>query len=128
MAAEENLNKTLYKSILLLLKVIPFVLAFLYATYTLFAFWNIDLVFISYIAHMSVLPWIFLYLASFVFKFCIVHRLPMYYIAITDSLTIIDNYIGIPVCLFHLLMIHIVIIGVFIFSIMYFHQKRRNKC
>lgn len=128
MAVEENLNKTLYKSILFLLKVIPYVLAFIYIVYTAFAFFSIDLIFLGYLAHMSVLPWIFLFLASYVFKFCTVHRLPLYYILVNDTITIIDAYIGIPLGWFNLLMLHTVIVGIFLFLIMYFHQKRRNKC
>lgn len=128
MVVEENLNKTLYKSTLFLLKIIPYVLALIYIVYTAFAFFNIDLIFLGYLAHMSVLPWIFLYLASYVFKFCTVHRLPLYYILVNDTITIIDAYIGIPLGWFNLLMLHTVIVGIFLFLIMYFHQKRRNKC
>lgn len=128
MAVEENLNKTLYKSILFLLKVIPYVLAFIYIVYIAFAFFNIDLILLGYLAHMSVLPWIFLFLASYVFKFCTVHRLPLYYILVNDTITTIDAYTEIPLGWFNLLMLHTVIVGIFLFLIMYFHQKRRNKC
>ena len=91
MDVEENLNKTLYKSILFLLKVIPYVLAFIYIVYTAFAFFNIDLIFLGYLAHMSVLPWVFLFLASYVFRFCTVHRLPLYYILVNDTITTIQE-------------------------------------
>lgn len=128
MVAEENLSKALYKGILLFLKVISYVITFIYVVYTAFAFFDIDLIFLGYLAHMSVLPWIFIILASFVFKFCIVHRLPLYYILANDTVTIIDAYIGIPLGWFNLLMLHSVIVGIFLFLIMYFHQKRRNKC
>lgn len=122
---EENLNKTLYKSILILLRFIPFIIALIYVVYTAFAFFGIDLIILGYLAHMSILPWIFIFLASFVFKFCIVHRLPLYYILVADSITTLDAYIGIPLEWFHLLMLHAIIVGGFIFLILYFHQKRR---
>lgn len=122
---EENLNKTLYKSILILLRFIPFIIALIYIVYTAFAFFGIDLIILGYLAHMSILPWIFIFLASFVFRFCIVHRLPLYYIVVADSITTLDAYVGIPLEWFHLLMLHAIIVGGFIFLILYFHQKRR---
>ena len=122
---EENLNKTLYKSILILLRFIPFIIALIYIVYTAFAFFGIDLIILGYLAHMSILPWIFIFLASFVFRFCIVHRLPLYYIIVADAITTLDAYVGIPLEWFHLLMLHAIIVGGFIFLILYFHQKRR---
>jgi hypothetical protein len=122
---EENLNKTLYKSVLILLRFIPFIIALIYVVYTAFAFFGIDLIILGYLAHMSILPWIFIFLASFVFRFCIVHRLPLYYIVVADSITTLDAYVGIPLEWFHLLMLHAIIVGAFIFLILYFHQKRR---
>ena len=123
--AEENLNKTLYKSVLIFLRFIPFIIALIYVVYTAFAFFGIDLIILGYLAHMSILPWIFIFLASFVFRFCIVHRLPLYYIVVADSITTLDAYIGIPLEWFHLLMLHAIIVGGFIFLILYFHQKSR---
>ena len=122
---EENLNKTLYKSVLILLRFIPFIIALIYVVYTASAFFGIDLIILGYLAHMSILPWMFIFLASFVFRFCIVHRLPLYYIVVADSITTLDAYVGIPLEWFHLLMLHAIIVGGFIFLILYFHQKRR---
>jgi len=129
MVVEETLSKHLYKTILILLKTLPFILAAVYLLYTILAFIGIDAIFFGYICHISLLPWVFIYTASFAFNFCIVHRLPLYYILVNDTLTTLDYYLNIPVNNFTLLMLHSIIAGVFIFLILLYHQKyvRHNK-
>ena len=46
---------------------------------------------------MSILPMIFLYLSSYVFRFCEYHRMPLHYIVVNSCITAYDYYIGIPV-------------------------------
>ena len=48
MAVEVNLNKTLYKIQLYLLKVIPMVMAFIYLLNTVLSYYDIDLEIFSY--------------------------------------------------------------------------------
>ena len=104
-------SKLLCRLILYMLKIIPYVIAVGYIAYTGFTFYNMDLPFIRYIVHLSVLPWLFLYLSSLAFKFCYVHRLPLYYILINDSITVLDYYLGIPLDVYQLMMLHSVILG-----------------
>lgn len=120
MAVEVNLkSKTLYKSEILLLKFIPFILAVVYFINTIFSIFCIDLTFLSYLAGLSVLPFIFILLSSFVFKFCVYHRVPLYYILCNDILNTIDSYWEIPVenrvfLLMHLLLFFICFIAIFV--------------
>ena len=123
----EKQVKSNNKSFLLYLKYIIHSITFLYIIYTLFGFLGIDLVIISYFAHLSILPWIFLYLCSKKFKYCYVHRMPLYYIAINEALTVIDNYIGIPLSLFNLLVVHLILIGSLIISYSIYYVQTRNR-
>lgn len=127
MTTEATLRKRSHKLLLVILKFIPMVTALLYLINTLFACVGIDLPVLSYIGGMSLLPWLFILVATFVFRFCIYHRMFLYYIFVTDILNIIDYYIGIPVSTFSMLMIHIVTAGIFLFLILYFYVKY-NTC
>lgn len=120
-------NKSLYKTLLLLLKYIPIIIALFYIVNTLGALFGIDLPVLSNIAGMSLLTWVFMYLAALVFKFCIYHRMFLYYILVTDIINIIDYYIGIPVDSYGIVMIHSVIIGILLFIILYFYVKHNKK-
>ena len=98
MVTEERLrSKILYKVQLYLLKVIPMVMAFICLLNTTLSYFDIDVPVLSYIASNSILTIIFLYLSSYVFRFCKYHRMFIHYTAITWVLNIIDLYIGIPV-------------------------------
>lgn len=117
-----------HKVFLLILKFIPHVIAFLYALYNILGFLEIDAVILGHLIHVSVFPWIFLYLTSKVFKYCYVHRLPLYYIAVCDIITIIDYYISIPVSDAVLLNLNIFLASVLIFGYTYYYLNIKRKC
>ena len=69
-------------------------ISFIYALNTFAAFVGIDIPAANNIAGMSLLTWIFVYIATIVFKFCIYHRLPLYYILTIDIINYYDYLIG----------------------------------
>ena len=116
----ERLNKGLYKATLIVLKIIPMSLALCDILNTALYCFGIDVQFLSYIGGVSFLTMIFLYLASYVFRFCIYHRLFLHYVLVNNIISIIDyKYkIGLPI------IIYIITIGLLLFALLYFHQKR----
>ena len=121
---DENLkNKTLYKWELISIKTIPMILAAITLLNIIFSYFDIDAPILSYIGGVSLFPLIFLYLSSVVFRFCIYHRLFLHYVSLNWILNIVDYYIGIPVSNKNMFLIYIIITGVFLFLILYFHQK-----
>ena len=124
-------GKTLYKIELLLIKIIPFIIMLFYVLNSILSYFNIDILLLSIISGMSILSWLFLFISSFVFRFCIYHRLPLYYILITDIINYYDNIIGIPISNRNLFILNIIIAGVFILLIVYFkfkqHESRTSK-
>ena len=108
-----------------MLKVIPMLLAFLAILNTMFGFLGIDCSIISMLGGVSFLPLTFLYLSSFVFRFCIYHRMFLHYILLNNILELVDYYIGIPIATFNLFIIHISLVGSFLFLILYFYRKER---
>ena len=128
MAREERLrSKRLYKSVILFLKIIPMLLALFDIANTVVGFLGYECHLISYFGGISFLTLAFLYLASYVFGFCEYHRMFLHYIAVTNILSIVDFEFGIPVSDNTLLCIHIVLFGLFLFLILYFHQREKSK-
>lgn len=128
MAKVENLrSKYLYKILLILLKYIPIIISLFYLLNTVTALCGIDIPVLSNFAGMSLLTWLFMYIAAWVFQYCIYHRMFLYYILATDTINIIDYYIGIPVNDFGIIVIHSILIGVSLFLILYLYIKSKNR-
>lgn len=74
MVAEGKLkSKMLYKIELLLLKIIPILMALCSVSNSILSYIDIKVVILNYIGGVSILPIIFLYFSSYVFKFCEYH-------------------------------------------------------
>lgn len=116
-------SKLLYKVLLIILKVIPTIIALSYLLNTIISYFGYSANILSHLFGVSLITWLFLFISSIVYRYCIYHRMFLYYILITDSLNITDYYIGIPVNDFNLLSIHIIISGIFLFLILYFYVK-----
>ena len=112
-----------YKLLLVLLKYIPILISLVYVLNTFATYVGIDIPAANNIAGMSLLTWIFVYIATIVFKFCIYHRMFLYYILIVNIINIIDYYIGIPISDFQLLMLHSIITGISIFVILFLYIR-----
>ena len=127
MVVEEKLkSKFLYKIELYLIKIIPFVLATICFINTTLSYFYIDVTFLSYLGGISILPLIFLYISSYVFKFCLYHRLPLHYITVNLVINLIDEYIGIPLSDRHLYAIYVIITFIFLILLIYEHCRKRN--
>ena len=120
---QRSLSKPLYKIEMGILKVIPMLLAGCYFLNTTLSYFNIDTPLFSYIGGMSLLPLLFVYLSSFVFRFCVYHRMFLYYIFVSDCISYYDLYIGIPVGNRELFVFNESIAGLFLFGILYLKFK-----
>ena len=130
MVAEERLkSKLLYKIELFLLKIIPMLMAVCSACNSILSYFDIEVVIINYIGGVSLLPLIFLYLSSYVFKFCAYHRMFLHYLLITDIINIYDYHIGIPLDNLEYLCLHMIItvLSMFIILYLYMNKKDSNK-
>lgn len=128
MVVEEKLkNKILYKTQLCLLKVIPMVMAFIFWINTVLSYFDIDLEVFSYIGSCSIITMVYLYISSYVFRFCEYHRMFLHYVCIIWLINIYDYYIGIPVDDISMLMVYQIITGVCLFIILYLYAKNHKK-
>lgn len=130
MSVEENLrSKTLYKVFLSFLKILPFLIALCNVLNTIFSYFCIELVVLTYISSVGLLPIIFMYLAAFVFRFCIYHRIFLDYTVLSTCITIYDYYIGIPITNAGLVTLQLGLFFVIILIALILHlkEKRREK-
>ena len=125
--AEKQSRNLSHKSFLIILKYIPYFLACGYAISTLGDFFEYDLIGLGYICNVSIFSWIFMLLTSFIFKYCYIHRLPLYYIVINDLLNITDYYKGIPISVKSFLILHLLVIFTFISLYTYGYVKESFK-
>ena len=115
---EKSRRSNLHKLLLLVLKYIPMVIALCYMLNTML---YIEL--LSNIAGVSLLTWIFLYLASVVFEFCSYHRMFLWYILIDDVLNIVDYYWSIPISTDNLIRIHNILAVITLFIVLVLYAK-----
>lgn len=126
--AEVNLrSRFLHKSVLYSVKIIPILISGIYVLNTVLSYYDIDWPGFSYIVQFLFI--LFMYLASLAFKFCLYHRLFIYYIALVLVLNIIDYHWGIPISDRGIFLVYMIITGVFLFFILFLHQRelRKNK-
>jgi hypothetical protein len=119
---EKYPKRALYKLTLYTIKIIPMLLAACALVNTVFSFYGIRADVLSMVGGVSFLDLAFLYLASFVFRFCIYHRMFLHYVLVTDILNITDFYIGIPLDNRMLFGMYIAISGIFLFIILYLYM------
>ena len=119
MVVVERLRRSsFHKLLLLVLKYIPTVIALCYMLNTILYIEPL-----SNIAGVSLLTWIFLYLASVVFEFCSYHRMFLWYILIDDILNIVDYYWNIPISTDNLIRIHNILAGITLFIVLILYVK-----
>lgn len=128
MTVEEKLNvsRINYKFTVGLLKILPMLMAGLCLLNTILSSFNIDLPIITYISGIGFVPWLFILLSSYLFRFCEYHRMFLWYILTNNIICITDMEIGLPISNWNLFIFHIIVAGVFLFLILYFHQRCRK--
>ena len=94
---ENSRNRRLYKIEIYLLKILPALIACIYLLNITLSYFCIEVKALNYIGHLSIIPMIFIFVSSYVFKFCEYHRMFLHYVVITWIINTIDYYIGIPI-------------------------------
>lgn len=123
---QESVNKSLYLIELKLLKSIPPIIALIHIINVVTSYIGIQLPILSYIGGISFIPLLFMYVSSYAFKFCEYHRMFLHYAVIDNLVCIYDLYVGIPVNDLNMLKIHIIILGISLFVILYLYLKNRK--
>lgn len=123
---EKSVNKRLYKIELIVLKLLPFILALCHVINVILSYYNLEYRIINYLANVSILPLIFIYISSYVFKFCSYHRIFLHYVVLNNLICVYDVYFGIPISDFNYLVLHLVIIFLILLIATYLYVKHNK--
>lgn len=121
-----NLNKRLYKLLIVILRYIPVVLSINDILHSVLSYYNINCYILSCFGGVSLIFLLMLYIISYVFKFCYLYRIPLYFITVTNLIALYDLYIGISLEDIQMLRIYLTLFGVSMISFIYL--KIKNKC
>ena len=130
MAVEENsLKRSNYKLFLFINKYLPYIISVLYMVNTVFTLFGIDLIFLSILGGLSILPVLYFISVSFTFGYCVYHRLPLYYIIVNDLLSWCDYLIGIPISTTWIVIVSVLLMFITIVTttILYLKEKKKEK-
>lgn len=116
-------KETHYKIELLYIKYSPMIISLAVLANTILSYFNIYIEFFNYLFGISLLTVGHMYNSSKVYKFCKYHRMFIHYIVVNAIINAVDYYVGIPLNDFNLLMLYMIISALFLFLILYYHQK-----
>lgn len=127
MIENKFINKNLYKIFIILIKYIPNILAIIQILGLILSYLKITSFFLTCLGGTSILFLILLYILSYLFNFCGIHRLSLYYITTTNIISIIDWYIGLPISFIARYILYTIITGLFMLGcIIYWFTHKNN--
>ena len=117
----------LHKLFLIIVKYLPFIIGVFYFMITILNCIGISTIVLSNIIFLSPISAIFILSASFTFKFCIWHRLPVYYCMLLETISFVDYYSPMAIKSNVMLLIYLIIAILFILIGMYFKNRYNKK-
>jgi hypothetical protein len=123
----EEISKSLARLTKIIVKYIPFVIAIGYLLMAIFSCFGISCIWLPVLFRFSISSFVCLFAISILLKFCIWHRLPLYYAITIDIINTVDYYFVIPISSKVLLLIYLVISIMFILVGMYLKEKHNVK-
>lgn len=127
MIDDKTLNKKLYKIFIIIVKYIPNILALSKMIGLVLSYFKITSFFLTCLGGTSIIFFIMLYIISYLFNFCGIHRLSLHYTTIIYLLSVFDYYIGIPLTNIGIYKLYGLITGVFMLGcIVYWFKHKDN--
>lgn len=120
-------RKLMYKLELVSVKYTPVIVSFSILIGLIFSYLEIAIPLIDTLFGASIVATIPMYISSYTYKFCSYHRMFIHYIVLVHLVDTCDILIGIPLDDFNLLILYLIITGIFLLLILYYHQKCKNK-
>lgn len=120
------INKYLYKVLLSFIKYIPIVLAIALLMNLICLYNSISIPILSQVFGISMMFIILLYLLSFVFKFCTLYRIPLYYITLNNGISCLYEYSILTISTISVYRLMFIITGIAIIIYVWLMYKNRN--
>lgn len=121
MVDNANLNRRTSKIFRIYLKVIPTIIGILYFINAILSYLGCNIKIINYLVFYLLIG--FLYLASYLLKFCEYHRMFLHLAVVIHIINLYDYYIGIPVSDFDIMILYSIITLIFMFIAIYLKLK-----
>lgn len=122
-----TINKNLYKILLCIIKYTPMILMFGHLLSLILNYVGILAPIISGLLGTSGMFIALLWILSYVFKFCGLYRIPLWYSTLMSILFLLRSYGFIPILITDLYRFYACISGLFIVIFIWFIYKNRNK-
>ena len=122
---EEKLSKKMIKNFVLATKVLPIIIAAIYFLNSTISFFYGNDIPLNYLVGVSLLPVLYLYLASYTFKLCEYYRMYLHYIVVINIINIYDYYIGIPIDDISMYLLCVLLTTITMFIIIYLKFFRK---
>ena len=122
---EEKLSKKMIKNFVLATKVLPIIIAAIYFLNSTISFFYGNDIPLNYLGGVSLLPVLYLYLASYTFKLCEYYRMYLHYIVVINIINIYDYYIGIPIDDISMYLLCVLLTTITMFIIIYLKLFRK---
>lgn len=120
------INKYLYKILLSFIKYIPIILSAALLINLICLYNSISIPLLSHIFGVSMIFIILLYLLSFVFKFCTLYRIPLYYITLNNGISCLYKYGVLTISTISVYRLMFIITGIAIIIYIWVMYKNRN--
>lgn len=108
------------------LKILPMLMAAMYLGNTILSYFYIESRFFSYMSSLGIIPWAFIMFTSYRLHFCEYHRMFLWYILANNLICWVDEKYKLPIDNWNYFILQIIIAGLFLFLVLYFHQKCRK--
>lgn len=119
-------NKQLYKIFISIIRYTPMTIAACHIISLIFNYFGIKLIFLAALGGTSILFIGILYLISYIFNFCYLYRIPLYYSTVMVIFYVIRSFGLLPIDLEILYRVYAIIAGFFISLFVYYKYKNRN--
>lgn len=120
-----SVNKRLYKLLIIILRYTPVTLAIIDLLYTLFSYHGLNGYIFSCVGGVSLIFLGILYILSYVFRFCYLYRIPLYFVTATNLIALYDLYIGINIGDLQMLRLYLMLFGVSMILFIYLKIKKK---
>ena len=119
-------NKQLYKLFISIIRYTPMTISVCHIISLIFNYFGIKLIFLAALGGTSILFIGILYLISYIFNFCYLYRISLYYSTTMVILYVIRSFGFLPIDLEILYRVYAIIAGFFISLFVYYKYKNRN--
>lgn len=105
------------KHFITITKITPILIAFVHLMNEIISFLGFNDIPLNYIGGISLIPIIYLYYTSYVFKLCSYYRMFLHYAVTINVINLVDFYVGFPFNNVQYVIFHVIVILTFMFII-----------